>query len=93
VVLILLFSVLGVVTAPQFGRSASLNREELCRKNRREVQQAVEVYVRSRGGYPARLKDVLDSSSLFPAGEPECPLGGRYFMTSDHEVLCTHEPH
>lgn len=91
--ILIIFLVLGTLAAismPRLSHSATLNGQAACNANLELLNSAVDLYSSEKGRFPTNLSEMSFNKEYFPAGTPQCPLGGTYILKSDHTAACTH---
>jgi competence protein ComGC len=89
-IIVLVLSTLAAISMPRLSHSASLDKQKRCDSNIELLQSAVDLHSSQIGSFPAKLEKVTSNHDYFPAGAPQCPMGGTYMLKSDHTVICTH---
>lgn len=89
-IILLVLGTLAAVSMPRMSQSATLSKEAGCKANIELFNSTVELYSSEKGKFPTDLSELTSDKSYFPAGAPQCPMGGKYILKSDHTVICTH---
>ena len=91
-IVVVILAALAMIAIPRISASADNAKQNACDTNVDLINSAIEMYyVDNDGTWPAALADVTGSTTYFPDGAPECPLGGTYSMDSGtHRVSCDH---
>jgi prepilin-type N-terminal cleavage/methylation domain-containing protein len=87
---VIILAALAAIAIPRITQSSSNAKQNACDTNVDIINSAIEMYYVDTGAYPSALTDVTQSTSYFPDGEPNCPLGGTYTMGATNRVTCNH---
>jgi len=75
-IVVLLLAALAAIAVPKISHSAAIAKANTCKANINMLNCALERYYLANGKYPANLKKMSQDKSLFPDGEPRCPVTG-----------------
>jgi hypothetical protein len=89
-IIVMVLVTLAAISMPRMSHSATLSKEMQCKSNIELLQSGVDLHSSQIGAYPDKLEKITMNRDYFPAGAPQCPLGGKYMLKSDHLVICTH---
>jgi type II secretory pathway pseudopilin PulG len=79
--LLAVVTILGVLAAILIGRiviTGAATKENACRRNKAEINRAIERYYFENGDWPADISDV-ETLPVFPEGLPPCPVSGALY--------------
>ncbi len=91
-IVVVILAALAMIAIPRISQSSDNAKQNACDTNVDVINSAIEMYHvdSATGAWPAALTDVTGSTTYFPDGAPECPLGGTYSMGANHRVTCNH---
>ena len=78
-IVVLIIGALSAIAIPRISKSATTAKARLCSTNIDIINSAIEEYSHNMDGYPKELKDVTESLTYFPEGEPICPITGKNY--------------
>jgi len=93
-----ILAVLAAIVVPRLAATAEKANEAACASNWANLVRALELYAVNNGGqYPADQTAfdnlILNSTTYFPHGKPECPVDGSAYVydnTSGAETVTAH---
>jgi prepilin-type N-terminal cleavage/methylation domain-containing protein len=73
-IVVLILAALSAIAIPRISQSATNAKAKACMTNIDILNSAIELYNADHGLYPDNLEVVTTDITLFPDGEPFCPL-------------------
>ena len=81
-IVVLILAALAAIAIPRISQGATNAKASACRANIDMMNSAIERYYATNGTFPASLNDIKLDTSLFPDGQPICPvIGQKYPVT------------
>ena len=91
-IVVLILSVLAAIAIPRINQNITNAKEKSCQSNLKIIDEQIELYTLKNGAAPKNINVIIKDTALFPDGEPECPLGGKYKLKgSIKRAFCTHK--
>jgi general secretion pathway protein G len=73
-IVVLILAALAAIAIPRISQGATNAKARVCETNINILNQAIEEYYSTNGAYPATLSVISINTSLFPDGQPTCPI-------------------
>jgi len=73
-IVVLILAALAAIAIPRISQGATNAKARVCETNIGILNQAIEEYYSTNGAFPANLIAISGDVSLFPDGQPTCPI-------------------
>jgi prepilin-type N-terminal cleavage/methylation domain-containing protein len=89
-IVVLILGALAAIAIPKIATSTTTAKDNACKTNVDIMNSQIEMYYANTGAYPADYTAFWANASYFPEGEPVCPFGTAYVVTSNRVVNHSH---
>ena len=89
-IVVLILGALAAIAIPKIATSSTTAKANACATNVDIMNSQIEMYYATNGSYPSDYDAFWANATYFPEGEPECPFGTAYVVTSNRVVDHSH---